>query len=304
MKRVELIQSPVQFDSEAHEYWLGEKQLSGITKMLQRQLFPDEYDGISEAVLEAAAEYGSNVHKSLELFDASWFNDGSVEVSDYIQLIGQLNLVHEASEYLVSDNKDWASSIDKVYRTGDNTFILGDIKTYDVMTSEKMEKTRWQLSIYAYMFELQNKGAVVDELYIIRLRYKEGKDHVAEAMPVKRIPSDICKDLLCADLIGEQFTNPYLIPQDIKEKESLIRQLIHTKQEAEERLTTIKQEILSEMEAQGVKSWQTDTMRITRKLPTTRSTFNLTAYKKDNPELDLTDYMKTSEVAGSLLIAV
>ncbi len=304
MKRVELIQSPVVFDSEAHEYWLDETQLSGITGMLQRQLFPDEYDGISEAVLEAAAVYGSSVHKSLEAFDVSWCNDGSVEVNDYSKLIGQLNLVHEASEYLVSDNKDWASSIDKVYRTGDNTFTLADIKTYGVMTNDKMEKTRWQLSIYAYLFELQNKGAVVDELYIIRLRYKEGKDHVAEVIPVKRIPSDICKELLSTDTQGEQFINPYQIPQDIKEKESLIRQLIQTKQEAEERLTTIKQEILSEMEAQGVKSWQTDTMRITRKLPTTRSSFNLTAYKKDNPELDLSSYMKTSEVAGSLLIAV
>ncbi len=304
MKRVELIQSPVVFDSEAHEYWLGETQLRGITAMLQRQLFPDEYDRISEAVLEAAAAYGSSVHKSLEAFDVSWCNDGSVEVNDYIKLIGQLNLVHEASEYLVSDNKDWASSIDKVYRTGDNTFTLADIKTYGVMTNEKMEKTRWQLSILSLLFELQNKGAVVDDLYIIRLRYKEGKDHVAEVIPVKRIPSDICKDLLSTDTQGEQFINPFQIPQDIKEKESLIRQLIQTKQEAEERLTTIKQEILSEMEAQGVKSWQTDTMRITRKLPTTRSSFNLTAYKKDNPELDLTSYMKTSEVAGSLLIAV
>lgn len=55
-KRIELKNSGVFFNEEAHEYWLGDKQLSGITGMLQRQLFPDEFNGISEATLNAAAE--------------------------------------------------------------------------------------------------------------------------------------------------------------------------------------------------------------------------------------------------------
>ena len=54
-KRIELKNSGVFFNEEAHEYWLGDKQLSGITGMLQRQLFPDEFNGISEATLNAAA---------------------------------------------------------------------------------------------------------------------------------------------------------------------------------------------------------------------------------------------------------
>ena len=53
-KRIELKNSGVFFNEEAHEYWLGDKQLSGITGMLQRQLFPDEFNGISEATLNAA----------------------------------------------------------------------------------------------------------------------------------------------------------------------------------------------------------------------------------------------------------
>lgn len=45
-------------------------------------------------------------------------------------------------------------------------------------------------------------------------------------------------------------------------------------------------------------------MRITRKLPTTRSSFDLKAFKADNPNIDLSAYMKTSDVAGSLSIAI
>ena len=161
-KRIELKNSGVFFNEEAHEYWLGDKQLSGITGMLQRQLFPDEFNGISEATLNAAAEYGTGVHSSIEDFDKNWINDGTQETVDYIQICKDYGLTHEASEYNVTDSKSWASNIDKVYRVSDDTFSLGDIKTYGQMTADKLQKARWQLSIYAYLFELQNKKAKVD----------------------------------------------------------------------------------------------------------------------------------------------
>ncbi len=308
MKRIELKISKVLFDEENHEYWLGEKQLSGITNVIKRQLFPHEYDGIPDRVLQQAALYGKEVHSSCELFDKIWSNDGTQELADYIQLCREHSLVHEASEYLVSDNSDYASMIDKVYRTGNDTFSLCDIKTYGIMTSSKLESARWQLSLYAFMFELQNKGAVVENLFVLHIRNKPKKDgtfdHISNYIPVKRIPSEICKELLDTDLKGEQFIYPYSIPESVKEKESLIRTLIQTKQEAEEQLTAIKAQILQDMEAQNVRTWATDSMKITRKLPTQRQTFNLTAYKQDNPDIDFTPYMKVSEISGSLLIAV
>ena len=75
--RIELKDSGVLFSKERHEYWLGEKQLSGITGMLQRQLFPDEFDNVPEGMLQEAARYGTEVHESIEAFDSSWINDGT-----------------------------------------------------------------------------------------------------------------------------------------------------------------------------------------------------------------------------------
>ena len=219
-KRIKLSDSGVLFNKELHEYWLGNKQLSGITGMLQRQLFPNEFEGIPMEAINEAARYGIEVHESIELFDSSWVNDGTQEIQDYISLCNENGLVHERSEYTVTDGENWASNIDKVYRTSDETFSLGDIKTYGTMTSDKIEKARWQLSIYAYFFELQNKGAKVDSLYILHIRNKEKADgafdHISEILQVKRIPSDICKELLDADLQGKQFTNPYSIPEKYK----------------------------------------------------------------------------------------
>lgn len=307
-KPIQLTDSGVIFNQEAHEYWLDGRQLSGITGMLQRQLFPNEFDGIPEQTVQAAADYGTQVHESIEQFDSEWVNDGTVEVQDYITLCSENNLTHEKSEYTVTDGSDWASNIDKVYRLSEDTFALGDIKTYGTLNSDKREKARWQLSIYSYLFELQNKKAKVEKLFILHIRNKERKDgtfdRIREIVFLDRIPSTICKELLDTDLRGEKYMNPYDIPQQYKEQEATIRTLIETKAACEARLAEIKTDILNEMELLGVKTWATETMRLTRKLPTTRSTFDLKGFKSDHPELDLRPYEKTSNVSGSLLIAV
>lgn len=307
MARIQLKQSDVVFNKEDHTYFLGDKELSGITGMLERQLFPDTYDGVDEAILKRAAFYGTKVHESIELFDSEWVNDGTDEVASYINLCKSHALQHEASEYLVSDNSAWASSIDKVYRVSDNSFTIADIKTYGAMTPDKLQKVRWQLSIYAYLFELQNPKAKVDKLVVLHIRDKEKKDgfdHIADYLEVQRIPSDICKDLLDTDLRGERFTDPYSIPESIRKQESLIRRLIQQKNEAEERLSAIKTYILNEMTEHDIRTWSTETMRLTRKLPTTRNSFNLAAFQTANPDLDLKPFMRTSNVSASLTITI
>lgn len=58
MARIQLKQSGVVFNPEDHTYFLDGKELSGITGMLERQLFPGTYDGIPEAIVRQAAGYG------------------------------------------------------------------------------------------------------------------------------------------------------------------------------------------------------------------------------------------------------
>ena len=308
-KRIELVDSGVNFNPENHTYELNGTYLSGITELLQRQLFPNEYANIPKAILDQAAAYGTSVHESCELFDKIWYNDQSVEVLDYIQLCQEHSLTHEASEYTVTDFTNYASNIDKVFRISDSTFDLADLKTYGKMTPEKLEKARWQLSIYAYLFELQNKKAKARELYILHIRNKQKKDgsfdHISNLIPVKRIPSEICKELLDTDLRGEQFQSPYDLPKEISSQEQRIRELILTKEAVEEELSGIKSQILTEMETRNVKTWITDGgIRLTRKLPTTRSSINLSQLKEEHPEIDYDKYMRESQVSGSLTIAI
>lgn len=307
---IELKPSEVLFNEELHQYWLGDKQLSGITEALKKMLYPDLYSGIPASILAAAADYGQKVHHDLQKFDWEYINNGSQEVQDYIKLCKEHNLTHIASEWTVSDGKSWASNIDKIYQGSTlNSVSLGEVKTFGKLTPEKLELGRYQLSCYAWMLQLNNPGIQIDKLFIIHLRNKTTKsgavEHISEIVYVDRVPSFVCEELLTAYLKGEKFENPYAVPAEFVSQESRIRELLATKQAVEDELAAIKANILSSMERLDAKSWQTESgMKLTRVLPQVRSSFNLPLFKKDHPEFDYSAYMKQSTVGQSLKIAV
>lgn len=318
MARIELVNSGVEFLKEPHEYWLtlpdGEKkQLFGITSAIQRQVAKSEYDGCPEYLIKRAGEYGTAIHDSIERLINDFEHDGTQETEDFRKLTADMSI--EASEYNVTDmvNDDpescyYSSNIDIVTRLGETDFALADLKTYSNAKLTKAQKTKaqYQLSCYAYMFELQNKGAKVKELFVIHICNKIKKDgsinHIAELIPIERIPADICKALLDADRNGEQFNNPYELPKEVEKKCKRIIKLIQTKKEAEEELTLIKKDILSTMLFLDVDSWKGDGISFTRTADSTRSSFDLASFKKAFPDLPYDDYIKKSNVAGSLKI--
>ena len=303
-QRIELKDCGVTFLEDEHRYFLGETELSGITNAISTQLgLANAYDNIPAAVLEKATQRGTEIHQSIQRFNSEWVNDGSPQVQSYIKLCKDNNIVAEANEYLVSDLKHYASSIDLVARVNENTFDLYDIKSWSTPTPDNLMKARYQLSIYAFFFTLANPEAKIRNLAIIHLRETE-KDHISEIIPVQRIPSDICEELLQTYLEGKQFNNPYDVPLDIRGQESLIRNLLETKANVEEQLNQIKSSIMKRMEALDIRSWQTDTMKITRKLASTRSSFDFATFKLAYPDLNYEDYMRTSRVSPSLVITV
>ncbi|MCF0225321.1 MAG: hypothetical protein HUK20_13720 [Fibrobacter sp.] len=192
------------FIEESHQYFLDGVELQGITGYIN-QLYPSIYENVPQRILNAARDYGKSTHKILENHDVRWeTNPDSVELADYITLCQQNNLIHEKSELLISDGKNVASAIDKVFRmpNSSDTFSIADIKCYyGKITGEKLEKARWQLSLYRMLFLDNYPNAKVDKLIIIHLYNKpkksgEGFNHTSELIYVDPIPSEICRDFL------------------------------------------------------------------------------------------------------------
>lgn len=316
MARIELnYVNGLVFQEDEHRYFLNGKELSGVTSVITKHLFPHSMDGIPKHILNASKEYGSKIHKILENWDKLWQKDDeSTELQDYRSICREYGLVHEASEYLVTDFQNFASACDKVYRVSDDTVSIGDIKTvYGDLTKkankEKLERCRVQLSLYRYMFLLVNPQMKVKDLFVLHIRCKERKngtiDRIAKLIYVDPLPISTCKALLEAEVKGEQFVMPEAEPQkELAVDESLIRKLLQTKADVEEQLNGIKAKLLSDMEALGETTFITPTgIKIVRKLESVRRAFDMKAFTSTNPDFDLTPYMKESRVASSLSIA-
>lgn len=286
------------FDKESHTYTLDGVNLRGITKVIERQLFPDKYSGVPERIMQEAAQRGTSIHEMCEVVDdlgiESSFTD---EVDNYLRIKKENNLRYETSEYLVSDCKSYASCIDKVYRVDDTTFHLADIKTTYKLDTEYV---KWQLSIYAYLFELQNEGAKVGKLYAIWLRGDK-----SELVEVERVGTEKVKELLDCDLRGERIPitakSDTTLPSQLRDAELQIAAFMELESEYAAKKKELTDGIMKEMVKAGVYSWRGDRVLFTRRKDGIRKTFDKDRFDKDYAGV-YSKYLKETPVAGSLTI--
>lgn len=292
---MKLNKSSVVFDSVNHTYTLNDKQLSGITSLLDRQLFKDKYLGIPDAILRKAAERGTYIHQCCELADEGFTTDCQ-EAMNYLNLKSKYNLRVEESEYLVSDNQYYASCIDKVYRYDDNIFYLGDIKTTYKLNKEYV---MWQLSIYAYLFEKQNPGATVASIFAIWLR---GDTH--QLVELERVPDEKIERLLYCDSHGLQYEGQgETLPILFNEIEGLIVDVETQLKALTEQKKALTEGAMRAMVQAGLYNWKGENVSITRKTATTRKSFDKDRFEKDYPGV-YENYIKETPVSESLLIKI
>lgn len=298
---MELSKSPVQFDSLSHTYYLGNQELHGVTTMLSHQLFQDKYKGIPESVLQQAQERGTFIHECCELVDTMKVNINCVEAENYLRLCKDNGLKIEASEYLISDEEYFASAIDKVYRVNARTFDIADIKTTSKLD---IDYVRWQLSVYAYMFEAQNPRAKVRNLYAIWLR-----GDIAELVPVERIEVKVIKELMLCEREGRQFINPFALtisdtlPAKYVEIEDAIAEIDMQLKYWTDKKKQLTTEVNDQMSNAGAYKWEGGKIAFLRKDGYIREDFDKDAFKAEYPEL-YKQYIKQTVVKGSVQIKV
>ena len=307
-KMLGLVASPVVFDGEHHTYHLNGNQLSGVTPIIA-WLFPDTYKGIPQSVLSQAAANGTEVHKACEVYDSLRFMPEDEELKNvvlqYEELCKDLPMV-TCSEYLVSDERYVASAIDKV---------LDDCSLADIKTTSKLHvaNVQLQLSIYAYLFELMNKGKQVPHLYAIWLpKPQYGKPAIKE---VDRIPAEFCERLIAAYVMGAD-PKPYVEELDMmgfkyEERKTgdvpegvqpLVDELVIIKKQLDlltEREKELKSALLTCMESNGEQKWVGDNIQISYKGSYSRESVDTKALKENEPAL-YEQYKKVSKVSASI----
>ena len=295
---MQLNRSNVVFYNETHEYWLGDKKLSGISHLYGKHINPSKYEGIPESVLLKAAERGSQIHdecRELDMFGIT----SSKESEDYLALKLKYGIIPLANEYLVSDNKNFATQIDML----DENLNLYDFKTTYVLDEESLS---WQLSIEAYLFELQNPDLKCENLFGIWLR--NGK---AKLVEVPRIATETIMELLRCDVEGVEFIKPSVeLPSTINEAlekladfEGFITLAEAELESRKQDIATIKEYLLEQMKTNSVKKYESEKIIITYVAPSERKTIDSTRLKTEQPDI-YENYVKTSQIKETIKIKV
>ncbi|MGL5958889.1 MAG: hypothetical protein ACRCZZ_09955 [Phocaeicola sp.] len=283
-----LADSGVQFNDELHTYTLNGERLQGITSTLLKSLFPDTYKGVDEEVLKKATERGSLIHEQCELADAGMITD-TYEVQGYLKLKKKHGLTTLANEYIVTDRELFASPIDVVF----DDYSLADIKTTYTLNKDYVS---WQLSIYAYLFEMQNPSLKANKLYAIHLR-----PTACKLVEVQRKTNQQIEELIenyCKGLPSRKE-----VPSLIIDLQQAVIDIEKQVKELKAKQDELRAGILKEMDKADVKKWETDSLILTRVLPTTKEGFDTKKFKEDYQEL-YESYTKVTNVKSSLKITI
>lgn len=301
---ITLKEPKVVFDETGHTYTNeAGKQLIGVTALLKRQLFADKYDGISEKVLEQAAERGNLIHRQVEMYET--FGGDVDTLSDEARTYATLKDANKfetiATELLVSDGENVASGIDVVWEKNGHVFLC-DIKTTSKLD---MEYLSWQLSIYKYLLLIHNPGINVGGLFACWLPKEQyGKPKL---VPVDEKPMEWVKDLIETEARGEQWVNPEAALVAEREQSLAVPQeltrAIASFLEAEKQAKEMKEQLRALMEEHGITKWECDEFKATLSPDTETTTFDSKAFKADNPD-EYSKYLKISTRKGSFKITL
>ena len=292
----------VTYDPITHTYTNAEGlELSGITGIIKQFICPNIYADVPAEVLEKARERGTKIHALLELYANGTFADVTEEDKEVIENFNAMTLALEdytclASEYVVSNNELTASPIDLLALDYEGDLVIIDLKTTSALN---VDFVTWQLNFYRYFLELQT-GLEADNMQALHV--SNGK---AKFVKVQKIANEHLDYMLYCAYNFAEFKNPLQVEEDkitkletiYREKKALEEQIKALEEQEEQ----IKAEVIAEMKTNAVKTYESDTIRVTYKSASTRSTFDSKRFAEAEPEV-YKNYLKTTETKESLTI--
>lgn len=278
-KKITLNVPRVTFIEESHQYFIGKKELKGVTGTLIKKAFPDTYKNIPESVLMKAAERGGLIHNTFETFcsifdaDLKQYPNPTEELLAFHSMLVAYDLHYVASEYLVTDGENFASAIDGIFADKEGNIYLVDYKTTATLHYDNVSL---QLSIYAKWFEEQNPDLKVKE--IVCMWFKNGQ---SKFQPLPRVADYQIDDLINAYLADD---TDYQYKVEVPEQFSALEQeyrLITARMDA----LKIKQDDLKEqmMKANKQKSIKTNIGSYSYVESTTKRTLDMKLFKEKYP---------------------
>lgn len=293
-KKISLNVPNVTFIEETHQYFIGKKELKGVTGTLIKKAFPDTYKNIPESVLMKAAERGGLIHNTFETFcsifdaDLKQYPNPTEELLAFHSMLVAFDLHYVASEYLVTDGENFASAIDGVFSDSEGNIYLVDYKTTATLHYDNVSL---QLSIYAKWFEEQNPDLKVKE--IVCMWFKNGQ---SKFQPLPRVSDEQIDELINAYLAeNADYQYKVEVPEQFSALEQEYR-LVSARMDALKiKQDDLKEQMMKMMEANKQKSIKTNIGSYSYVESTTKRTLDMKLFKQKYPNA----YEKLTKVSIS-----
>lgn len=281
-KKISLNVPRVTFIEESHQYFIGKKELKGVTGTLIKKAFPDTYKNIPESVLKKAAERGGLVHNTFETFcsifdaDIKQYPNPTEELQAFHNMLVAYDLHYVASEYLVTDGENFASAIDGIFADNEGNIYLVDYKTTATLHYDNVSL---QLSIYAKWFEEQNPDLKVKE--IVCMWFKNGQ---SKFQPLPRVSDEQIDDLINAYLADDtEYQYKVEVPEQFSALEQEYRLITARMDALKIKQDDLKEQIMKMMEANKQKSIKTNIGSYSYVESTTKRTLDTELFKEKYP---------------------
>ena len=303
------------FDQAQHRYTVnGEIASISVTALLRKHKLAPDYKGVSDAVLNAAAERGTDIHKDLEcLIKYAGYTPMTKEGESFNKYIDDFIDSACAEQLLAYKYKSmWlcgTADILGFFKKAEKGCFIGDHKTTSAINREYVS---WQVSILDYMLR-QLKEPINGQTINWKganefLCFHYTKDGEMEVIKLNKVPDEEIERLFEAEYKGEIYERKALVlDDDISLGLTNLTMAIDT---MEDRLAKMKEQrdkyreiIKDAMEKQGIKSFENDQVKLTYVCPQEKVIVDSAKLKKIYPQVWL-DCQKVSKVKSSLKITI
>jgi len=298
--------SKMNFDEASHEYTKNGKTYISTTQLLQKYGLSANYANIPATVLAKAAQAGKAVHSALEAHIkgdpnmVSMFTEVKL-FNNYMTLRGVDMATVESEKIVFDDTYGVAGTMDLKYEDNGSK-VIADFKTTSQL---HIDAVAWQLSIYNYM----ECGGDIIQYYFTKLKVFHFKNNKLSVKDVYTVEFDAIEDLFKAHITNAPYTYVASKSLVLPSQETLIEQLLNEKQQAEDILNKIKEEIalvqqslMPVFQKQKKYSFQNQNISIAYVMGATKNSLNrkkVEAFLNKHGE-DISDYMNITKGKDSM----
>lgn len=264
----------IDFNKKLHTYAVdGNIASISVTELLAKHGISPDYSAVPKATLKESAKRGTEIHKDIEDYcNNNCYVPKTKQGQDFATWT-DLNVDCAVAEQMLAF--EWCGmticgTCDVMGFLKDGSLFIGDHKTTSTFHKESVS---WQVSILDYFARQLNGQSVNGNMINWKGATKfycfwYNGDNEMQVKELDKIEDTEIERLFACEYHNEHYQRPTLIVEEelklaVEQAETMLAEINAKQKEAEQSAKILREMIVKQMERQGIKTWETDKVRLT-----------------------------------------